>query len=101
MRRRKRKQRAKGYSDPVTKPLLDMWSDYLGVHGTEKRELLNSGAAWTACSVAIVSGIAGCHIAIEDGGVGIVSGWTVGLVVGAIAFTVAANWLSNNRFYRR
>jgi hypothetical protein len=77
-----------------------MFTNMIDVHGPEKRTLLNSFSVWIACSAAISSGFTGCFVAIETGGVGIVSGWIVGLVVGVIAFTVTANWLSKDRFFR-
>ena len=81
-------------------PLYKMFTYVIDAHGSEKRGLLNWCAVWIACSVAISSGFTGCFMAIENGDVGVVSGWIIGLVVGAIAFSVTAGWLSKDRFFR-
>ena len=99
MGRRKRKT-PKGFSGPGTKPLYDMFAGMLDVHGPEKRTLLNTFSVWIAFAAAVSTGFGGCFFAIETGGVGIVSGWIIGLVVGAIVFNVVAGWLTEDRFFR-
>ena len=99
MGRRKRKK-PKGFSGPGTKPLYDMFTGMLDVHGPEKRTLLNTFSVWIAFAAALSSGFGGCFLAIEEGGVGIVPGWIIGLVVGAIVFNVVAGWLTEDRFFR-
>ena len=100
MGRRKRKMRPKGFSGPGTKPIFDMFTHIVDIRGPEKRSMFNSFSALIACAVAVSSGFTGCFVAIETGGVGIVSGWIVGLVVGIIAFNVVAGWLTKDRFFR-
>ena len=100
MGRRKRNRKPKGFSGPGTKPLYDMFTDLIDVHGSEKRALLNTFSVWIAFAAAVSTGFGGCFFAIETGGVGIVSGWIIGLIVGAIAFNVVAGWLTKDRFFR-
>ena len=99
MGRRKRKK-PKGFSAPGTKPLYDAFSNLLGVHGPEKRAMLNTFSMWIAFAAALSTGFGGCFFAIEKGGVGIVSGWIIGLFVGAIVFNVVMRWLAEDRYYR-
>jgi hypothetical protein len=99
MGRRKQKKR-QGFSSPETKPLYDAFTNMIDVHGPEKRAMLNTFSMWIAFAAALSTGFGGCMFAIETGGVGIVAGWIIGLVVGAIAFNVVANWLASNRFFR-
>ncbi len=100
MGRRKRNRKPKGFSEPWSKPAYDLFTDMIDVHGPEKRTLLNTFSVWIAAAAALSSGFGGCFFAIEKGGVGIVSGWIIGLFVGAIIFNVVMGWLTEDRYYR-
>jgi len=81
-------------------PPYRMFTDFLNVHGPEKRKLLNSFSIWIAGAAALSSGFTGCFVAIENFDVGIVPAWIIGFFVGTFAFSIAANWLAGDRFFR-
>jgi len=97
---RRRKRRPRGFSEPWSKPVYDAFTNGIDVHGPEKRGLLNVFSVWIAFAAALSTGFGGCFIAIESGGVGIVSGWLVGILAGVIAFNVVMGWLAGGRYYR-
>ena len=85
MGRRKQTKRPKGFSERGTKPAYDLFTNLIDVHGPEKRAMLNTFSVWIAFAAAVSTGFGGCFFAVETGGTGVVSGWIIGLVVGAIA----------------
>ena len=97
---RRKQKKPKGFTGSGTKPLYDVFTNLIDVHGPEKRSLLNTFSVWIAFSAAISTGFGGCFFAIETGGVGIVSGWIIGLVAGAIAFNLVAGHLTKGRYFR-
>ena len=99
-RDRKRGKRPQGFSDRPWRGIYDPATKFLGVEGREKRQLLNTVSLWIAISIAVSSGFTGCFIGIEVGGLGVVSSWIIGLVVGAFAFSLAVDWLTKDRFLR-
>jgi len=97
---RRKKRRPKGFSSKATKPLYDAFTNMIDVHGREKRGLLNVFSLWIAFAAAVSTGFGGCFVAIESGGVGIVSGWLVGILAGVIVFNLVMNWLARDRYFR-
>ncbi len=100
MSRRKRNRRRRGFSEPWSKPVYDAFSNMLDVRGHEKRQALNGVALWIAGAAGLSSAFGGRSFAIEKGGVGIVPGWIIGVVVGAVVFSVVMGWLVEDRYYR-
>jgi len=100
MGRRKRKKKPQGFSEPWSKPEYDLFTNLIDVHGPEKRAMLNTFSVWIAFAAAVSTGFGGCFLAVETGGTGVVSGWIIGLVVGAIVFNVVMGWLTESRHYR-
>ncbi len=98
--RRRRKRKPRGFSDSPWRGIYDPFTEFLGVDGPEKRTMLNTFSIWIAFAAAVSSGFGGCFFAIEEGGVGIVPGWAIGLFTGAIVFNVVMGWLEKDRYYR-
>ncbi len=99
-RRRKRKRKPRGFSEPETKPMLDPFFNMLDVHGGEKRSMLNDFSVWIALSAALSSGYMGCMVAVEEAELNPVWCWVIGISVGAFVFNVVMGWLEGDRYYR-
>ncbi len=99
-RRRRRKRKPRGFSEPETKPMLDPFFNIFDVHGGEKRSVLNDFSAWIALSAALSTGYLSCMVGVEEAGLNVVWCWAIGLVVGAVVFNVVMGWLAGDRYYR-
>jgi len=98
--RRRRKRKPRGFSDRPWRGIYGPATKFLGSEGREKRGFLNTVSLWIAASIGISSAFTSCMVAAEPGGLGVVPSWIIGLAVGALAFNLAVNWLTKDRFLR-
>ncbi len=99
-RRKRRKRRPRGFSDRPWKWPYDLFFRATGIHGREKREVLNYFAWCISVSVAVGAGLAGGIIVGEFLGLGFVGGVPAGLIAACVAFGKTAEFMMRNRFYR-
>ena len=93
-----RRRRPRGYSGRPVKSVYDMVFGKLGVHGQEKKAILNGYALWTAAAAGLGAGVfAGI---VVGQALGVAAGVVAGIVAGSVAWSYAAEALARGRYWR-
>lgn len=98
MGRRKKGRRPRGFSERPFKSAYNMMLGRIGVKGPEKREFFNGLSLYVALSLGVVAGLGGYAFSAEI--LGTAGGVIVALLAAAGGFSLVADWMARNRYYR-
>lgn len=98
MSRRARERKPKGFSERPFKGAYNMIFRKFDVKGSEKKECFNDLALYMAIGIGVAAGLAAGALSavILGAAVGVI----VGILAGIGAFSLAADWMVKDRFWR-
>ena len=97
-RRKEQKRKPRGFSERPWKGAYDMIFGRFGVKGTEKREFFNDLSLYVALGLGAALGLVG--YAVFAGILGTAGGVIVGLLAAVGGFSIVADRMERDRFYR-
>ena len=97
-RRKEQKRKPRGFSERPFKSAYDMMLSKFGVKGPEKREFFNDLSLYVALGLGAVLGLVG--YAVFAGILGTAGGVIVGLLAAVGGFSIVADRMERDRFYR-
>ena len=97
-RRKEQKRKPKGFSERPFKSAYDMMLGKFGAKGPEKRKFFNDLALGVALALGTVTGLAGYAIFAEI--LGTAGGVIVGLLAAVGGFSLVADWMERDRYFR-
>ena len=98
MGRRKRGRRPQGFSERPFKSAYNMMFSKFGVKGPEKREFFNDLSLYVALGLGATLGLVGYAVFAEI--LGTVEGVIVGLLAAIGGFSIVADWMARDRYFR-